>query len=152
MALISVALAAVTVVASVALGGDATAVSVFKILISNVPLTLCAFMSLASGSLFFLMLLKRMAGHQVLQISVSTIRLPNGLIRKRAAEIEFNDIVRLSETRIGKKRFLLLFTAAEKHSLAESLMPTSADYENAKRIISLGFAANKALNPTSDME
>lgn len=82
-----------------------------------------------------LLTIQRVMGSVSLEISNSSVRIPSGFLKRSITEIDLADVVDLSEAAVQGQRFFYLHTKGKKHCLNRSLMPSNADYEEAKVLI-----------------
>lgn len=93
-----------------------------------------------------LLTIQRAMGSVSLEISNSAVRLPSGFLKRSITEIDLADVIDLSETTVQGQRFFYLHTAAKKYCLNRALMPSKADYEDAKVLITAAIVHIKSTN------
>ncbi len=96
------------------------------------------------------MTVQRAGGSASLEITGSSLRIPRGFITKTITEIEFRDVIDLSETEVQGHKFFYLHTAHRKYCLNRALMPSADAYEEAKALVTAAIAAHNAEHREED--
>ena len=102
--------------------------------------------ALSSGFVLIgiLLTIQRVMGSVSLEITETTMRIPRGFMMKTITEVDFRNVIKVSETEVQSQRFFYLHTPTQKYCLNCALMPSKAAYEEAKALIAAAIGAHHA--------